>query len=161
MVDYGDITNEKIKALLQMQKTVDNPQARVKEVEGHEQVTYNVSAEGEEKFLLYKRQNKAEGMADDFSCGLAWITPSGEKLTLIRYNGSSHNHKNKLSGELLGYSCHIHKANTDYLEHTGKADGEATVTDRYSTLNGALHCLLEDCNIDGLTVEQDNPTLFD
>jgi len=154
------ITDELIEHLLKTSKTVENPKARKKKDSGHERVTYILSDTEGNRFNLYLRQNYKTGMEDAFSCGLSYILPSGEAFTLIRYNGPSHNHPNKLENEKLGYVCHIHKSGKRYLEETGRADGYAEATTRYSTLQGALSCLLEDCNISGLTANSDQPSLF-
>ncbi len=42
-----------------------------------------------------------------------------------------------------------------------KIDSHAEETPRYRTLEGALACLIEDCNVRGLTAESDQPELFD
>ena len=99
-------------------------------------------------------------MEDDFSCGLLYTMPSGEKFTLIRYNGPSHNHANKLEKKKIGYVCHIHKATSRYLDKTGKGDGYAEPTERFTTLEGALSCLLKDNHISGLTAKSDQPGMF-
>lgn len=154
------ITDELINKLLSSNKVVENPRARKKRDSGNERVTYILSDEEGNRYNLYLRQNYNMGMEDSFSCGLSYVLPSGETFTLVRYNGPSHNHPNKLEKEKLGYVSHIHKASKRYLDETGKADGFAKATDRFRTLEGALHCLIEDCNISGLSSEPDQPSLF-
>lgn len=159
---FESITDEKIKELIKLPKRVINPNIRAKIKDGHEQFNYNVSCIGNDKysFELYSRQNKREGMEDDFSCGLNWVAPNGETLILCRYNGSSHNHPNHLENEKLGYNCHIHKTTEKYIKANRKPEGYAEKTERYTTLNGALFCLVNDCNITGISTEQDLPKLF-
>ena len=94
-------------------------------------------------------------MEDDFSCGISWISKTGEVLTLKRYNGSSHNHPNHLEKEKLGYVCHIHIATEKYIKANKKAEGFAKKTDRFTTVQGALHCLVTDCKVSGLKTEGD------
>lgn len=154
------ITDELIAHLLQVDKTVENPHARTKRDSGNEGKTYLLSDAEGNRFNLYLRQNYKPGMDDAFSCGLSYVLPSGETFTLIRYNGPSHNHSNKLENEKLGYVCHIHKSSKKYLDSTGKADGYAEPTKRYYTLEGALHCLIVDCNIQGISADPDQPSLF-
>ena len=154
------ITDHLIEKLLSARKVVENPKARKKRDSGNERVTYILSDDEGNRFNLYLRQNYNKGMEDAFSCGLSYVLPSGETFTLIRYNGPSHDHPNKLERERLGFVAHIHKSTKRYLEQTGKADGYAEATDRYSTLDGALHCLISDCNISGLTANPDQPRLF-
>ena len=50
---------------------------------------------------------------------------------------------------------------TEAVESGGKIDKFAEETDRYTTLEGALACLLEDCNVQGLNIKHDEPSLFD
>ena len=154
------ITDELISKLLETHKTVENPRTRKKRDSGNERVTYILSNDEGNRFNLYLRQNYKPGMEDAFSCGLSFILPSGETFTLVRYNGPSHNHPNKLENERLGYVSHIHNASKRYLDDTGKADGFAEATNRFSTLEGALSCLLADCKISGLTANPDQPSLF-
>jgi hypothetical protein len=108
---FESITDNKIIELLRLPKRVANPNIRAKLKDGHEQFNYNVSCIDSDKyrFELYTRQNKREGMEDDFSCGLNWVAPNGETLILCRFNGPNHNHPNHLENEKLGYNCHIHR----------------------------------------------------
>jgi hypothetical protein len=99
-------------------------------------------------------------MEDDFSCGLSWIAPNGEPLTLCRYNGPSHNHPNRLENEKLGYVCHKHKTTERYIDANKKPEGFATATTDYSTLKRALFFLLNECNISGISSEPDLAQLF-
>ncbi len=154
---FESLTDDKIADLLNCSKRLTNPQTRSKTMEGREQLNYRVVAtdgSGHE-FEVYKRQNLRDGMEDDFSCGISWIAPNGETLTLKRYNGSNHNHPNHLEKTSLGYSCHVHIATEKYIKANRKAEGFANVTDRYSSLEGALHCLVTDCKISGLQTTSD------
>lgn len=156
-----DITDKRITELLTMPKHVENPRARTKEEESCQQLTYTLIGRDEERFVLFKRQNTHEGMRSDFSCGLAWVTPSGERLTLCRYNGPSHPHTNHLDGSRFEFVAHIHMAREDYHTQRNKIDGFAEVTTRFRTLEGALHCLVTDCKVTGIDTTADAPELFD
>lgn len=155
------ITQIKIDNLLDMPKRVTNSNAREKEKYTHIQRNYKVIGIDDNSitFSLFIRNNKL--LDNDFSCGLIWNAPSGDTLTLIRYNGSSHDHKNHLENESFKACFHIHKAQEKYLKAGKKAEGYAEKTDKYNTVEGALYCLLKDCNISGLTSKQDMPGLFD
>lgn len=85
---FESLTDDKIADLLNCPKRLINPQVRPKVIEGRSQINYRVIAiDGtDHEFEVYKRQNLREGMEDDFSCGISWIAPSGETLTLKRYN---------------------------------------------------------------------------
>lgn len=162
---FESITDEKIRELLTCSKRLTNPNARSRMKEGHEQVNYKASAldESGHEFEIYKRQNMRDGMEDDFSCGISWLAPNGETLTLKRYNGPNHNHTNHLEKESLEYGSHIHLATEKYIKANRKTEGFAEKTDRYKTVDGALHCLVEDCNISGIQTSPDNtaPKLFE
>ena len=152
------ISDARITALLSLKKTVTNPKSHVVSRDSHKQRNYRVESQDGQSFTLYTRQNNK--MAEDFSCGLLWHMPSGDALTLVRYNGSSHSHTNKLEQSKLNFSCHIHRATERYIMAEKKAEGFAEPTNRYSTLAGALHCLVTDCNISGLLTQPEQPRLF-
>lgn len=160
-MSFESLTDNKIAELLKLPKRVVNPNIRQKIKDGKEQFNYILSCIGKDKykFELYTRQNMREGMEDDFSCGLSWVASNGESLTLCRYNGPSHDHPNHLENEQLGYNCHIHKTTEKYINANRKPEGFAEFTKRYSTLKGAFHCLVNDCNISGISTEQDLPKL--
>jgi hypothetical protein len=156
---FESITTDQISDLLNCTKVVANANSREKLIEGREQYTYKATAtdgSGHE-FEIYKRQNSREGMEDDFSCGITWLAPNGETLTLKRYNGPSHNHPNHLeNGEKLGLVCHIHIASEKYIKANRKPEGFAIKTDKYRTLDGAFQCLVEDCRITGFNNAPDD-----
>ena len=163
---FESITDGKIEELLNCPKQINNPQARNVNKEGHNQINYKVTATdgSEQKFEIYVRQNLGLDMGDDFSCGISWVAPNGESLTLKRYNGPSHDHPNHLENTRTGLNCHIHIATEKYIKANKKAEGHAEETNRYKTINGALHCLVNDCNITGLQTTPDNldqPSFFD
>ena len=58
-------------------------------------------------------------------------------------------------------NSHIHRATAEALAAGKKIDSHAEETDRYNTLDGALACLIEDCDVRGLTAQHDEPDLFD
>ena len=154
------LNDAKISELLVCQKRVTNPTSREKTKGKHIETNYNLVdvATGELSFCLYLRQNTI--IADDFSCGLRWNMPSGEVVTLARYNGSSHMHKNHLENEELDFEHHVHKATQKYILAGKKPEGYAEKSSKYSTLKGALHCLITDCSITGIASEADHPDLF-
>ncbi|HVY01655.1 MAG TPA: hypothetical protein VHA12_02740 [Candidatus Nanoarchaeia archaeon] len=128
-----------------------------KNKDGHEQINYKVSATDGSgyEFEVYKRQNLREGMEDDFSCGINWVAPNGDTLTLKRYNGPSHEHPNHLEKTKVGLNCHIHIATEKYIKANRKPEGYAEETTRYNSVEGALHCLVNDCKISGIDTTPD------
>lgn len=155
---FESVTDIKIAELLECAKRLTNPNAKSTSKEGHEQVNYKVIASDNSghQFEVYKRQNLRKGMEDDFSCGINWIAPNGESLTLKRYNGPSHDHLNKLEKERLGHFCHVHLATEKYIKANRKAEGFAVISDKYKSVDGAFHCLITDCNISGIDTKPDN-----
>lgn len=144
------ITDEQVAELLAAPKTVTSTKTKTKEQKKSARVNYPVETDdGASRFELYTRQNQIDDSA--FSCGLTYHHPSGEKISLVRYNGSNHQHRNPLEGgELINFKCHIHRATSRYMELGDKPDKYAETTERYYNLQGALHCLVIDCNISGL-----------
>jgi len=138
-----EITSSKLEELQQMPKRVTNPQARLRLEEKHKRTDYEViSQEGEYRFRIYIRHNTTD--PDDFSCGIRWIMPSGETLTLARYNGLSHIHDD------IEYECHIHHATEEAIRQGRKPECHADHTNQYHTVDGALYCLMKDFKISGL-----------
>ena len=148
------LSNDDLDALRASAKRVTNPGARWTEKPGrHRQRNYTAETNKGERYRVYLRQNLDDER--DFSCGLAMIRPGERPLSLVRYNGSSHPHRD------IRYRCHIHRATAEALTAGKKIDSHAEQTDRYKTLTGALACLIEDCGVEGLTARHDAPELFD
>ena len=155
---FESLTDERIEQLLRMPKRVTNPTARNVADANHDKRDYVVeSADGTERFKIFVRQNKT--VLDDFSCGLQWLPPGSESLILARYNGSSHDHPNRLEGSRVDYVCHIHKTTERYVKANLKPECFAEATDTYETCGGALHRLVTDCNITGIETKGDHPEL--
>jgi hypothetical protein len=150
-------TDEQIHALLAMPKRVTHPNARWHVQGKHTKMDYDVEGPEGARFLLYLRQHRF--MPDDFSCGLRWTTPSGDTLTLVRYNGPSHDHLNHIEKESLGFVCHIHRATQRYIDAGRKPEGCAEDTSAYQTLTGTFHCLIRDCRISGIQTNEEQPSL--
>lgn len=151
-MDFDNLTEIDIERLISLPKKVVNPNTRWVELRGSKQINYQLKAEGF-SFSMYLRQNTYD--LEHFSCGLVCIKPDGQKLSLLRYNGSNHPH-----GDIL-YACHIHKATERAIREGKKPDSYAEQTDRYHSLDGALFCLCEDANISGLPdLKADHPDLF-
>ena len=98
------------------------------------------------KIGVYARQNMIDER--NFSCGLH-ISTDGKKITLIRYNGPSHLHND------IQYKCHIHNSTATSIKSGMRKPENADVkqTDRYTELNGAMKCLMDDYNITDSTSE--------
>ena len=108
--------------------------------------------EADTRFAIYQRQNLNDRI--DFSCGIACHLPNGSLLTLARYNGPSHPHGD------IAWRPHIHRATEEAIAAGKKPESEATETNRYETLEGALACLIDDFRVSGIAAKPDDPVLF-
>lgn len=148
------LSNDALDGLRSASKRVRNPGARWLEKPGrHKQRNFNAVTEDGEVYRIYQRQNLDDER--DFSCGLALVRRGGKPLSLVRYNGSSHAHG------AIRYRCHIHRATAEALAEGRRIDSHAEQTDRYTTLEGALACLIEDCAVQGVSAKPDERDLFD
>ena len=152
------LTDARIAELLKVHKVINNPNAKIVDRGKYKKVNYKAYSEHHE-FTIYTRQNIL--IENDFSCGLIWIAPNGESVTLVRYNGSNHSHGNKLEGDKSSFVCHKHIATERYIQSGKKPEGFAEATQEYNTLDGATYCLLKDCNIEGIERKPDAPSLFE
>ena len=75
---------------------------------------------------------------EGLSCGIAYLPQGGSRLTLARYNGSSHVHGG------IAYHPHIHRATALAIAAGRKPESEAEETNLYTTLDGAFRCLILD-----------------
>lgn len=136
-------------------KRVANPGARWLKKPGHQQRNFQVTGleDTSVRFAIYQRQN--ENDQGDFSCGIAYLPLGGSRLTLARYNGSSHIH-----GE-IAYRPHIHRATARAINDGKKPESEAEETDQYTTIEGAFRQLLLDFKIQGIQIPPaDQPRLL-
>ena len=67
-------------------------------------------------------------------------------VPIIRYNGNHGKHENTKTGEVFT-GPHIHKITEWYQLNTSHPDGEATKTDEYETLDGAVKIFKRDMHI--------------
>ena len=146
-------TDEELAELKAMPKHVTNPGARWQEKPSatptHRQRNLQVIAQAEPdaRFAIYQRQNIADEV--DFSCGIRYCPLGGTPIVLARYNGSSHAHHD------IAYRTHIHRATEEAIRAGRKPESKAGETDRYTTLEGATACLLEDYNVSGMGAKHD------
>lgn len=151
-------TQAEIDRLCLAPKRIINPQARWSEKPkakpGHRQRSFQAIGRQDDglRFSTYQRQNLAD--ESDFSCGIAYLPRSGRPLTLARYNGPSHVHGD------IRWRPHIHRATEETIAAGRKPESEATQSDRYGTLEGALACLIEDFDLAGIEARADQPRLL-
>lgn len=147
-MDASFLDDEVIEELLGCPKRITNPGARWSLQKQSKQLTYSAVSEcGSHKFRVYLRQSDRLEYA--FSCGVVLETDGGQ-ISLCRYNGSDHQHRNDIEGEKFAFRCHIHRTTKRYIDRGLKSDKYAEPTDRYEYLPGAVMAMVSDCNITGL-----------
>lgn len=118
---------------------------RLKEKPGHRERDFDLSGSEGNEFRITLRQNRINVL--DFSVILGVRVPeSNQVFRLLRYNGKSHEHTNRLEAETF-YDFHIHRATERYQEQGPREDAYAEPTDRYESLEEAFRCLMEDANL--------------
>ena len=137
-------SDDELAELQALSKVVTNPGARWVDKPGHRQRNFQLLAGDDEEiaFAIYQRLSVLD--ESDFSCGIAFLPPGDTRLTLARYNGPSHIH-----GE-IDFRPHIHRATAQAIAAGRKPESEADETDRFTTLDGAFRCLLEDFHVRGI-----------
>lgn len=141
-------TDDEISDLISENKTLSKTIIEIlnfKVSDGHKKAAHTIERSDGNLFNIILRQNIHN--INDFSAIFAF--QEKEKNTnfkLRRYNGKSHEHSNKLEGDKF-YNFHIHFATQRYQDIGRKEESYAEITDRYSDIQSALKCLLNDCNI--------------
>jgi hypothetical protein len=106
---------------------------------------FEVTGDGGSRFSVILRQAKYD--QDNFSAILGVYPQGSNKLfRLRRYDGKDHAHTNTIEGDKIEYKYHIHYATERYQEEGKDEDTFAIAMERYTNLNEAFSCLLEDCN---------------
>lgn len=153
-------SDQEIQSLISEPKPVSGDWDRLttlRSKRGHEERQLELTGEHGNRFYLILRKNILNHL--DFSVIMATPTPSSNKLfRLRRYNGKSHKHTNKIERETF-YDFHIHYATERYQKlKYGREDSYAKPTNRYSDYQGAISCLIDDCNFK--LHDTDQATLF-
>ena len=119
---------------------------RLRERRGHKEQELRIARPEGGEFRLILRQSAQDPL--DFSI-IVGLLPAGSNqlFRLRRYNGRSHEHTNRIEGDRF-YDFHIHTATERYQELGMREDAYAEPSDRFSDLNSALRCMLEDCAFD-------------
>lgn len=144
------LSDKEIQELILEQKQMtiapDELFRNMRDKRGHKGSEHSIERADGSSFLLKLRLSNENSL--DFSAILGYVPPKSTKLFLIRrYNGKSHEHRNKLEKEDVFYDFHIHTATERYQREGVKEEYFAVITDRYSTVQEALNCLIEDCNV--------------
>lgn len=153
------LTDAQIREFLTCSKRVENPGSKARTEGKHVRRDFRVvSVDGKHEFVLFTRQSTV--IADSFSAGLRWRSKTGEEVILLRCNGSDHSHGNALEREQFDAQQHVHRATERYIAAGRKAESYAEPSESYSTLDGALHELMQLAKITGLSTRPDEPDLF-
>lgn len=141
-------TDQEIEAFIQERKVLpDNWGSNFKDRmnQGFKEYYQDIIGEDENIFRIIIR--RGDFSKSNFSVILVVRIPDSKKyFPLCRYNGSNHQHTNMIEEEVI-IGFHIHTA-TERYQRKKKVFGYAQSTTRYSDVNGALQCLLEDANFD-------------
>lgn len=141
-------TDQEIKAFIQERKVLpDNWANEFKERinRGFKEHYQDITGESGNTFRIIVKTSKFNKLI--FSVILAVRIPGSKKyFPLCRYNGSNHQHTNKIEGKVIT-GFHIHTA-TERYQRKKNVFGYAQSTTRYSDVNGALQCLLADANFE-------------
>ena len=112
---------------------------------GHREAELSVQGSQGNDFRIILRQSVHNPF--DFSAILAVEVPGTNRVfRLRRYNGRTHAPTHQSLGTAdHRYEFHVHQATARYQELGVDEEEFAEATDRYSTLDEALHCMFEDC----------------
>jgi len=144
------LTDKEIQVLINEKKQLtiapDELFRNMKDKRGHKGSEHLIPRPDGSTFIIKVRIGNENSL--DFSAILGYSPPKSTKLFLLRrYNGKSHEHKNKLESTNAFYDFHIHTATERYQREGTKEEFFAEITDRYSTVQEALNCLISDCNV--------------
>jgi len=115
-----------------------------KRKQGHKEGELIVVGSNQNSFMVIVRESNFNPL--DFSVILAYKMPnSNQNFRLRRYNGSSHEHTNKLEKDKMSFVFHIHMATERYQLAGWREEAYAQPTTRYADVNGAIDCLFKDC----------------
>lgn len=110
---------------------------------GHHVRDYDVEGEHGSDFRVIVRQSAINPL--DFSVILGYRPTSGPRLfRLRRYNGLSHEHRNRIEGDRF-YAFHIHTATERYQLLGMEEDSFAVPTTQYADLSEAIRVLALEC----------------
>ena len=105
------------------------------------------------RFRIIIRQHRQ--YRNNFSVILLVRTTHQPEFRLLRYDGGSHRHKNRIEGYVIERRPHIHRATARYQRAAARHptggyehDGFAFEVQRYRDLAGAWNCFFEDVRLE-------------
>ena len=139
-------TNEEIETLIKEAKPYHREALqpnKMKKRRGHKRSEIEIIGANGNIFVVKLRQSLFNHL--DFSVILGVNEPGTTSVfRLRRYNGRSHEHRNKLTDDKF-YDFHIHQATELYQAHGFDEDAYAEPTNRFSNLVGAINSMIADC----------------
>lgn len=109
----------------------------------HEEAQFEVEVQNVGTFRVVLRKNRINPL--DFSAILCFLPKERVKIfRMRRYNGI-HRHTNKIEHHTFR-SFHIHYATQRYQEAGWDIDAYAEANDKYTTIDGAVESLLDECS---------------
>jgi hypothetical protein len=161
------LTDTQIEALVSEEKRIPRHYQsllRPRPHRGHSEREMLIQGVAGSTFKLLTRQSHSNHRG--FTAILAYSIPATNQwFRLRRHNGPHGWHTNRIERVSFADVAHIHMATERYQALGMREDSYAEPTDRFSNLDGAIQCLLEDVNItvepgvDSGTLQQ--PFLFD
>ena len=119
-----------------------------KQKSGHRQKNIDLDQiDPDYSFQIFERQNTNNFL--DFSVGIYLkFTTSNEKIVLMRCNGNSHIHPNKIEKNIIHRKFHVHYATERYMSlGVNKAESFAEETTEYTDIDTAFQYLCRRANI--------------
>ncbi|OUO91863.1 hypothetical protein [Cloacibacillus sp. An23] len=157
------MTDEELQALIKLPKTISkhemNKLTSPVEEYGYYRSDARLSADSDCRFIMRTRQAADDPM--DFSVILSVELPDGKQFNLVRCNGSSHVHRNKIERTRVR-GMHRHIATQRYMEQKADAEGYAEKIDEYNSLEEAIQYMLQFAKVTPQALaESGTPSLFD
>jgi hypothetical protein len=140
------LSDEEIERLLKERKPLPEDYRQkiaVRPKRGHKERDLELQGADGSDFRIILRQSFYNTL--DFSIILSFRPPHSNRLfRLRRYNGKSHEHTNPIEGSTF-YDFHIHQATERYQMIGAREDTFAEPTNKFSDLNEAISCMIDDC----------------
>lgn len=133
------LTREKMNQLQATPKRVVEPVPRSwTEERGQRRKTLRLrSRDGKHNFRLFLRSNLR--FPENFTVGLAWVSPDDGEVTLLRCNGPHGTHSSQgFPPDHPHYGCHIHRPSPDDALQGVTIERDAEPTTEYATLEEAV-----------------------
>lgn len=133
------------KLIIEQKKLPENYKSlmRLKPKKGHKERELDIIGIEGHEFRIILRQSEINIL--DFSVILSYCPQeSNDTFILRRYNGKSHEHTNSIEKQTF-YSFHMHEATERYQDIGAKAASYATPSNKYSGIDEAIICMLDEC----------------